>query len=398
MELWRRVLKLENSPSLHDNFFELGGDSLASSEVIFAIDEKFSCDLALETLFECPTIATLDASIEQHMKSCQSISIVQSPRGSSGSVRQLRSFSESPVDSPNSSAGSTTRPLFEVLKLSAKAAGWPLYCMPMSSGYVDEYLDLARIIGQDRPVYGITWRANNWKTFESHQELAASATAKLLDAPSKGPIYLLGYSFAGRIAVETARQLAEHGVTVPFVAIVDGVPSSYSFSLGTRIRHFAKAFGPWAFRVATRYATDATQRLNYHNAIRHKLNYRRKGQPMIESQRWYQSLPESHKDFVAQNLANSRKYRFEGIYRGRIVLLRTLRGMPVDRHPFHPWRRLEDYGWGQITGTAVDVVHVPGDHDSIVRHPDVVHLANAVRQALNDCDRNFARSVSPAPA
>jgi len=66
---------------------------------------------------------------------------------------------------------------------------------------------------------------------------------------------------------------------------------------------------------------------------------------------------------------------------------------------FHPaGRRLEDYGWGQITGAAVDVVHVPGDHDSIVRHPDVVHLANAVRQALNDCDRNFARSVSPAPA
>ena len=50
--------------------------------------------------------------------------------------------------------------MFEVVKLcSAKAVGWPLYCMPIASGSVDNYLDLARIIGQDRPVYGIAWRA-----------------------------------------------------------------------------------------------------------------------------------------------------------------------------------------------------------------------------------------------
>ena len=60
-ELWRRVLKLDRAPSLHDNFFELGGDSLASAELIFAAEEKFSCELPLEVFFAQPTIATMDA-------------------------------------------------------------------------------------------------------------------------------------------------------------------------------------------------------------------------------------------------------------------------------------------------------------------------------------------------
>ena len=65
-ELWRRVLKLDRDPSLHENFFELGGDSLASAELIFAAEEKFSCDLPLEAFFEQPTIATMDALLTQH--------------------------------------------------------------------------------------------------------------------------------------------------------------------------------------------------------------------------------------------------------------------------------------------------------------------------------------------
>ena len=257
--------------------------------------------------------------------------------------------------------------------------------MPTSAGSIDSYFDLARIIGQDRPVYGLALPASddNWNTFESLQELAASTTAKLLEAPRlNGPIYLLGYSFAGHLAIETARQLAEHGVDVPLVAVADQVPHGNSFSLGFRIRYFVETFGPWALRVATSYVTDATQRLNYENAMRRKL----KGQHRFEHESWFQSLPEGRKNYTKQNLANLRKYRFEGVYRGKILLLRALGGKPVD--PFQP-RQLDDYGWGRFTGATVDVVRVPGDHVSILHHPDVVYVGGAIRQALNNCDRKY---------
>jgi len=44
----------------------VGGDSLASAELICAVEEKFSCDFPLETFFERPTIATMDALLKQH--------------------------------------------------------------------------------------------------------------------------------------------------------------------------------------------------------------------------------------------------------------------------------------------------------------------------------------------
>ena len=82
-ELWRRVLKLDRAPSLHENFFELGGNSLASAELIFAAEEKFSCDLPLEAFFEQPTIATMDALLTQHTTRSPFLSASHSP-GSTG--------------------------------------------------------------------------------------------------------------------------------------------------------------------------------------------------------------------------------------------------------------------------------------------------------------------------
>lgn len=65
-ELWQKLLKLDRFPSLDDNFYELGGDSLSSAELIFAAEEKFSCDLPLEAFFECPTVARMDALLMKH--------------------------------------------------------------------------------------------------------------------------------------------------------------------------------------------------------------------------------------------------------------------------------------------------------------------------------------------
>ena len=268
--------------------------------------------------------------------------------------------------------------MIRILKLCpAKTDGWPLYCMPLPSGSVDLYVDLARIIGQDRPVFGIVWKGIYPSKVESLQALA-TPIARLFEAHlSNGPFCLLGYSFGGHLAIETARQLAAHGIAVPLVAVVDQAPHVHSFNFGFRICRFAKIFSPWAFRATIRYLTDATMRQSYRDAMRRKL----RGQQPFQCQDWYQGLSDSRRNFVSQNLALSRKYCFEGIYRGKILLLRALGGDPFD--PSRPMQ-LEDYGWRRITGAAVDVVHVPGDHASIMYHPDVAYLGAAIRTVLND--------------
>ena len=75
-ELWKKVLRLEFLPAPEDSFFELGGDLLASAELIFAVEEKFSCVLPLEVFFQHPTIATLDNLVKQHETAVQSKSTI----------------------------------------------------------------------------------------------------------------------------------------------------------------------------------------------------------------------------------------------------------------------------------------------------------------------------------
>jgi acyl transferase domain-containing protein len=50
--------------SVHDDFFQLGGGSLLLTEVIRRVNTEFALDLALLTLVESPTVATLSARID----------------------------------------------------------------------------------------------------------------------------------------------------------------------------------------------------------------------------------------------------------------------------------------------------------------------------------------------
>jgi thioesterase domain-containing protein len=278
--------------------------------------------------------------------------------------------------------------------------------LPTLAGTVDSYFELAKAIGPGHLVYGIQFadRMQNGKfnEFASLREMAAAMVPDLLAHHRDGPICLIGYSFAAFLAIELAQQLVGHGKLVPLVVIIDKKAPSASLTPLFRIKHFIRNVGPWALRVATRSVTDADHRSRYRNAMVHKLrggniiNFESDGWK-LEDDSWYQSLPENRQNYVTKNFANARNYRVEGIYSGTILLFRQT-PLPDTKPDAHPLRigQPEDYGWGAATGARVDVVHTPGDHISIKQHPNVVHIANALRLALSECDlsRRIASSKS----
>jgi len=65
VEIWADMLGLCKTIGIHDDFFELGGHSLLVTQLISRIQETFSIELPLDSLFESPTIAGIAKAINR---------------------------------------------------------------------------------------------------------------------------------------------------------------------------------------------------------------------------------------------------------------------------------------------------------------------------------------------
>ena len=270
----------------------------------------------------------------------------------------------------------------EIVCLQKENDNTPLYCMPTVAGSVSSYRELAKILGADRPVYGIRAadraQTGKFEAFESVQAMAASIATKLMVHRPDGPICLIGYSFGAYLALEVARQLVGQNKLVPFVGIIDAMPPRLCFTRADRIYFFARNVGPWALAFVTKIMADPKHWSNYLNSVLGKV----RRQHHLLGQDWYHGLPEYRQIVVKQTIVNVRKYRCEGIYRGTIFLFRQRQSTGPSNHLFRP-HRLEDYGWRRITRANVRVVYILGAHGSCMDQPDVSSIANELRLLLD---------------
>ena len=374
-KLFAEVLGLDHVGA-DDDFSQLGGDSLLGEALSMRISEVTEFD------FEIPLLV-------EH-----------------GSPRRIIALLNSKgVVAPSHCSREAENHLGSRVKIVCLHKGndrTPLYCMPNIAGSVSIYTELAKMLGGYRPVYGIQIadQAQTGKlgTFASLEEMAASMAAKLLMHHRDGPICLIGYSFGGYLAIEVARQLVGLGKLVPFVGMIDTIPGPACLSLPYRIYHFARNVGPWALnfvpwalKVTTREITHARHWVNFWNIILRKL----RGQQEKQSHDWYKDLPESRRHIVDRNLILSRKYRFEGIYRGTIFLFRQYTRAVLFDSLLRPIQ-LDDFGWRHVTGANVRVIHISGDHTTCLSHPDVMYLATELRLALNVAITPQKGSVQPS--
>lgn len=261
----------------------------------------------------------------------------------------------------------------------------PAYCLPTTAGTLESYYELTKAIGPGHLLYGIQFadrlQSGKFMEFASLQEMAVAMLPGLLAHHGEGPICLIGHSFAGFLAIELAQQLVGCGKHVPLVVMIVGRGPSSSLTGRFRINNFIRNVGPWALRVATRAVSNS----HYRSIYRDKFKLTREHKFTATS--WYQSLPKDHQDYVTNNDANLRKYQFKGAYHGKILLIRKSFLPELDAHPLR-FDHLKDYGWGDATGASVDVVCTSDDPTSMLYRHDVVDIANALRTALNECDRN----------
>lgn len=163
---WRDRFPLA-APDIHDDFFDLGGSSLAAVSLVRAIRRETGIDIPARALYEAPTPARLAAWIAQR------------ERTDDGPVARLRG-----------------------------GAGLPLYLVHSAGGTAMAYVELARTLTGDSPVFGLEDLTEEWDGSRSSVETIAERHLRTIRALGATGSYAIGgWSFGALVAYEMARRV-----------------------------------------------------------------------------------------------------------------------------------------------------------------------------------------------
>nr|UTS84107.1 NRPS [Streptomyces sp.] len=185
--LFAEVLGLERV-GVDDNFFELGGHSLLATRLVSRIRSTLEVEVSIRALFENPTVSGLTQVLETH------------------------------------STEAVHGPLFPI-RVQGTAA--PIFCVHPGAGFSWGYMEFAKHLTADHPIYGLEARGMDGKeTFPGRiEEMAADYVDQIRKVQPDGPFHLLGWSFGGIVAHEMAIQLQAQGEEVALLTLMDAYPA-----------------------------------------------------------------------------------------------------------------------------------------------------------------------------
>jgi acyl carrier protein/thioesterase domain-containing protein len=241
-ELWKRVLGLEFPPSLEDSFLELGGDSLASSELIFAVEEKFSCELAIESFFRQPTIATVCRLIEKHAAASQSKSPARSADGRHRLLHKLQSYM---------GTWPGERLFAESLVVGLNCAGrrTPIFWICQER---EELQQLAKHLGPDQPLYGMRSCVGIVDVKDYSTDVIETVCNRflweVLALPVKAPFFVGGVCQAGILALALAKRLKQIGRAPALLMLIEWTYSYGRYTEPTLLLYGDRSFTAEIYR------------------------------------------------------------------------------------------------------------------------------------------------------
>lgn len=343
---WQELLGVQQV-GMDDSFFDLGGHSLIAVRMFAKIKKAYGVDLPISVLMQAPTIAKCATLIRAQI----------GPETSAKAATAVRRFTH--LVPMHDGEGGRRRPFF-------LAAGM--------FGNVLNLRHLALLLGADRPFYGMQARGLYGDT-APHDRLDQAATdyiAEMRQVQPKGPYLLGGFSGGGLIAWEIAHQLEAVGEEVALLALLDTpLPVRPALSRSDKAR----------IKLAELRRNGPRYLLQWLQDRRAWQKQKRQAGPAEDSETQFHN-----RAIEAAFRAAVAVYQLP-IRQGATVLFRP----PLDR--FWP------VGGGQFVSKAkeyvtpdndltrfapkLQVVEVPGDHDSMVLEPCVRVLAARLAAAID---------------
>ena len=111
-----------------------------------------------------------------------------------------------------------------VVAVQPRGARTPLFCVHPAGGLVHSYVDLAKHLGNDQPLYAFPAAGleDGQVPLTDIRGMAARYVEGLRSIQPAGPYRLAGLSLGSVIAYEMAQQLTAQGETVSLLALMDG--------------------------------------------------------------------------------------------------------------------------------------------------------------------------------
>ncbi|HEX4945592.1 MAG TPA: amino acid adenylation domain-containing protein [Blastocatellia bacterium] len=337
-ELWEATLRVAPI-GVTENFFALGGHSLFAVRIFATLETMFGQRLPLATLLQAPTIRQLATLLsEQSGKPFCSSLVALQPQG----------------DRP------------------------PFFCIHAVGGNVLEYYELARQFGPDQPFYALqsAGLGGTLAPHESIPEMARHYLHEIRAVQPQGPYHLGGRSFGGMVAYEMALQLHEQGETVALLALLDTDPIGWMKLFPTVT----------AAQLRLRFLTLRIKRhlrnlhhLRGHEQLRYvqeKAGYKKR---KLHTWHWHMQRRSSSSTSLTDTLREVEElnYRAEKTY-----VPRPYAGCVTFFSAEEEVSALENqFGWQTLA--RVEVVPVPGNHQSMIKTPHVQTLAAQIMLRLS---------------
>ncbi|PIE14235.1 MAG: polyketide synthase [Rhodobacterales bacterium] len=352
---WQQLLGVDRV-GIQDSFFDLGGHSLIAVRLFSMVKKAYRVDFPISILFEAPTVEKCAALIADQI----------------GGVGE--------DDQPQAVAPRPKRYQYLVpMHQSGPTTKTPFFLVAGMFGNVLNLRHLANLIGADRPFYGLQARGlyGGDAPHETLAEAARDYIAEIRQIQPHGPYLLGGFSGGGLTAYEIVHQLEAMGETVRLLVMLDTpLPVRKPLSRADR----------WAIQWQELRKKGLRYPLVWaRNRIAWELSKRRGIETTEAAGQHFHNA-----EIEAAFLRALGRYEMKH-WQGNAVLLRPPLvghwqvggGRQVDSQRSYVE---EDNGWGDwIAG--IEVIEVPGDHDSMVLEPNVRVMATALKRLIRKAER-----------